>query len=128
MGTFEIAGGDDACYGPRFGPWTVETVGVVGDSDAGHLLLALPHPAQVDGAMVEVLAVRPRYVGVTLQDLLREGGTVGIWRVLPGRLTDLASGITPDNAEYWAIGTCVMLPLAQPTVQRDGPASGGSTR
>lgn len=103
---FEIAGGDGACYGPRFGPVLAEAVGEVPSAEGGHILLRLTEPMQIEETTIEFLAVRPRYVGVTLADIFNQGGTVGVWRVLPGKSIAVGVGINADNSEYWSIGTC----------------------
>lgn len=110
---FKIAGGDGACYGPRFGPVLTEAVGEVPSAEGGHILLRLTEPLQIEETTIEFLAVRPRYVGVTLADISTHGGTVGIWRVLPGKRIAFGVGINADNSEYWSIGTCTNV-RAQP--------------
>ena len=113
MSRFEIAGGDGGCYGPCFGPVIAEAVTECQSADGGHILLALSEPLHVEGVVIELLAVRPRYVGVTLKNILTEGGIVGIWRVLPGKGNTVEAGINADNSEYWAIGTCTKVGAQQ---------------
>lgn len=106
MNSYSIAGGDDGCYGPSFGPATAEEVGVFGNEGSKCLVLRLHEPIQ-DGAMrIQLLAVRPRYVGVSFEALRTTGATVGVSIVLPGKEEQICEGLSEENSKYWAIGTC----------------------
>ena len=109
MSTFEIAGGDDGCYGPRFGPAIADALGEVPSVDGGHMLLALREPLHIDGKTICLISVRARYVGDSLETIRGSGATVGVWRVLPEGEGTARQGLTPANSEYWAIGTCKPL-------------------
>lgn len=120
---FEVAGGDGGCYGPRFGPVRAECVAQVPSAEGGHLLLRLSAPILVEGVCIEFLAVRPRYVGDSLEDIAMNGGTVGYWRVFPGKVLKVHAGLDATNSEYWSIGTCTRL-HAQPSAPADAPPKG----
>ena len=109
MQTYQIYGGDDAAYGPCFGPVIADETGVVPSVGGGHILLTLRETLNVKGIAIRLLAVRPRYVGDTLDTIHSVGATVGIWRVLPEAESTVSIGITSHNAEYWSIGTCTPL-------------------
>jgi len=106
MKRYTIAGGDDGCYAPSFGPAVAEEIGVFGADGRACLLLRLLEPIQDGSDRVQHLAVRPRYVGVTFQDLQASGGTVGVSLVLPGQEASIREGLSETNSRYWAIGTC----------------------
>jgi hypothetical protein len=106
MKHYTIAGGDDGCYGPRFGPVAAEEIGLFGAEGRVCLLLRLLEPIQDGPVQVQHLAVRPRYEGVTFHDLQASGGTVGVSVVFPGQEASVQEGLSELNSRYWAIGTC----------------------
>ena len=106
MRAYQLTGGDNGCYGPVFGPVIADEQCEVSSEEGGHLLLALRRPLQVDELTIHLLAVRPRYVGDTLDTIRKSGAIVGVWRVLLEGESSIRSGITKSNAEYWAIGSC----------------------
>ena len=102
MASYELAGGDGGSYGPQFGPIRARELGEIPGQDGGHILLALDTPLHIEGAVIEFLAIRPRYVGDTISTIRRKGATVGVWRVLPNCENSVRGGITQQNSEYWA--------------------------
>ena len=106
MKRFTIAGGDDGCYGPRFGPVTAIEVGLFGSEATACLVIRLAEPVQEGSEHFEFLAIRPRYTGVTFEELRANGGTVGVSLVLPGKDFSIREGLSTENSKYWAIGTC----------------------
>jgi hypothetical protein len=107
MKHYTIAGGDDGCYGPRFGPALAEEAGVFGTEANACLVLRLLEPINEPSiGTVRLLAVRPRYVGVAFEEINKSGGTVGISLVLPGHEASITLGLSDCNSKYWAIGTC----------------------
>jgi len=106
MKNYLIAGGDDGCYGPSFGPAVAEEVGIFGEEGHACLLLRLLEPIQEGSAQIHLLAIRPRYVGVTFQELQARGATVGVSIVLPGQEGSIRGGLSELNSRYWAIGIC----------------------
>jgi hypothetical protein len=106
MNFFKIAGGDDACYGPSFGPSTVEEIGLIGTEEDGYLLLRVKERLCESEQDTQLLAVRPRYVGDTLGKLRTSSTTVGVWLVLPGHEENVCHGLNETNSKYWSIGTC----------------------
>ncbi len=83
-----------------------EEVGLFGEGGHACLVLRLLEPIQDGPAQVRLLAVRPRYVGVTFQELQTTGGPVGVSIVKPGQEESIRGGLTDLNSKYWAIGTC----------------------
>ena len=107
MSAYQLRCGDNACYGPAFGPVIADEQCEVSSDKGVHLLLVLRQPLRVDEQIIHLLAVRPRYVGDTLDTIRKSGAIVGVWRVLLEGETTVRSGITKSNAEYWAIGSCI---------------------
>ncbi len=106
MKRYTIAGGDDGCYGPSFGPVSANEVGVFGSEGTACLVIQLAEPVQEGSEQFQFLALRPRYAGGTFQDLRVKGGTVGVSLVLPGKESSIREGLSTENSKYWAIGTC----------------------
>jgi hypothetical protein len=106
MNRYTIAGGDDGCYGPRFGPVAADEVGLFGSEAKACLVVRLAESVQDGSEHFEFLAIRPRYVGVTFEYLRAKGGTVGVSLVLPGKESSIREGLSTENSKYWAIGTC----------------------
>lgn len=104
--TYIVGGGDDACYGPRFGPVRATELGEISSAGGPHLLLELQSPLQVRDQTILMLAVRPRYLSDTLASIRTKATTVGIWRVLQGQEQAARNGLSTTNSEYWAIGQC----------------------
>ncbi len=100
-----IAGGDDGAYGPCFGPTSATEVGLFGAAETACLVLQLAQPVREADQDFELLAVRPRYVGVSFKDLQSEGGTVGVSLVLRGKESSIRAGLSAENSWYWSIGT-----------------------
>jgi hypothetical protein len=96
----------NACYGPRFGPLIVEEVRKISQID-GHLalLVKLTEPFTYEGKEIAYFVIAPRYTGDTVETIQNGECTVGVWRVLPDKVGDIASGLSQENAEYWSIGT-----------------------
>jgi hypothetical protein len=109
MHAYKLAGGDDGCYGPSFGPVIADERGEVPSGEGGHILLALREPLQINDQSIRMLAIRPRYVGRSLRSIRWLRATVGIWRVLPDAEAGVSNGLTAENSEYWAVGTCAPL-------------------
>jgi len=103
---FEIKGGDGGCYGPVFGPLAgVEVCEIQGPADE-YLMLHLDEPLVGDDLTTEYLVVSPRYGGQKLKRLRRGGLTVAVFRVLPGKEDEAKQRVSPENADYWAVGEC----------------------
>jgi hypothetical protein len=102
---YSIAGGDDGVYGPSFGPVSATEVGLFGSAEAACMVVQLAQPVREGSQEFELLAVRPRYVGVTFTELQSKGGTVGVSLVRQGHESSIRSGLTAENSKYWSIGT-----------------------
>ena len=88
----------------------VEGVGFVSGPKEPHwqpscLLLRVQRPFTYGGDSVRLLVACPRYEGVTLESLERDGGTAAIARVRPN--IDIIPGIPfgENDVEYFMIGT-----------------------
>lgn len=68
-------------------------------------LFKLIEPIDYKGELVEFVTVSPRYVGDTLDEMLKKDTTVGVGRVLPGRRITSNSRYQSSDIHYWAIGT-----------------------
>jgi hypothetical protein len=97
MKRYTIAGGDDGCYGPRFGPIFAKEVGVFGSESTACLVIRLAEPVQEGSEQIQLLALRPRYSGVTFQELQTKGGTVGVSLVLPCKESSIRDGLSTAN-------------------------------
>lgn len=106
MKRYTIAGGDDGCYGPSFGPVSATEVGLFGSEGKACLVIRLAESLQEGTEHIQFLALRPRYVGVTFEELRAKGGTVGVSLVLPGQESSVREGLSDKNSRYWAIGSC----------------------
>jgi hypothetical protein len=103
---YSITGGDDACYGPHFGPVIVEEMGEVKEGYGGpFMLVQLLHPVEFEREKVEHLWVTPRYVGDTLQTIRSGKCTVSFGRIRPGKLESARSMISHENSQTIAVGT-----------------------
>ena len=105
LGRFEIAGGDDGAYGPRFGPIRGTCVGVFGHDQNRCLVLQLESEVVHERFATTQVALRPRYTGTSFDTLLTEGGTVGVSLVLPAGEQSIREGLSAQNSLYWSIGT-----------------------
>lgn len=104
---YEIIGGDDDTWGPRFGPVIADDAGEISGLSGGRfILLHLVKPFQHTGENVEFLVVSPRYEGFTLNDIREKGCFVAIGRILPGKKIDKQKGFSKDDADYFSIGVC----------------------
>ncbi len=103
---YVIAGGDDACYGPRFGPMTATSVGRFGSGGSECLVLRLAHPIRSEQGEVEFIALRPRYKGVSFEAVQVAEATVGVWLLTTAEPESLQAGLSEGNSKYWAVGTC----------------------
>jgi hypothetical protein len=81
MQKYKLYGGDNACYGPIFGPVQAEEECEVAGSEGEHYLLL-------------------RLLNYILFQM------VGVGRVLPGKVEELYKGMSNKNTEYWSIGFC----------------------
>ena len=107
---YEIIGGDDDTWGPRFGPVIAEEEGeIAGFSGQRFVLLRLLKPFQHSGENVEFLVVSPRYKDFTLNDIREKGCFVAIGRILPGKQINLQKGLSKDDTDYFSIGVCKPL-------------------
>ena len=102
-----MAGGDGACYGPRFGPLYAEEVNAVKDKEGReYLLVKLEAPPKTDEKDIGYFLISPRYVGDTVDNIRIGECTVGVWAVKPGNDEKTIIELSDKNAEYWSIGTC----------------------
>jgi len=104
---YKLFGGDNACYGPVFGPIQAEEECEVPNSEGeAYLLLRLLKYFRFQNEKFEYFVVSPRYKGDTLETLRKTGCMVSIGRVLPGKREELNKGMSNKNTEYWSIGFC----------------------
>ena len=106
---YEIVGGDDDTWGPRFGPIIAEDAGeieLVGFNGYRLLLLHLLKPFQQNEEKVEFLVVSPRYADFTLNDIRKKGCFVAICRILPEKKIDIQKGLSKSDIDSLAIGVC----------------------
>ncbi len=110
MRRYELSGGDDGAYGPGFGPVRAFEIDVVEDADGKRWqLVQLESALDYEGQRIEYLVLTPRYVGDRFSKLRNKGCTVGIGRVLPGRINMVRNGAIADNVDYWAVGTSTRI-------------------
>jgi hypothetical protein len=70
-----------------------------------YLLLRVVQPFTHQGEQVRLLVACPRYEGVTLESLGRDGGTAGLARVRAGVAVVEGSRLGKNDIEYFMIGT-----------------------
>ena len=68
-------------------------------------LFKLVEPVDYKGELVEFVTASPRYEGDTLDDMLEKDTTVGVGRVLPGKMISAKNRYKSSDIQYWAIGT-----------------------
>src|SRR5262245_50169718 len=109
---YRIGGGDNACYGPQFGPVLGEEIGEVGKGYGGpFLLVRLLEPACFRSEPVEFLALSPRHVGTDLETIRRGPSTViAFARILPGMLESAKQEMSADNSQTIAVGRAELIP------------------
>jgi hypothetical protein len=102
---FRISGGDDASYGPSFGPVIVEEVGEVAQGWGGpFLLVRLLESVSFRGEPVEHMTLSPRYVDDTLDSIRNGNCVIAFGRVRPGMLEDAKKEIRYENTQTIAVG------------------------
>ena len=108
---FQIAGGDDASYGPTFGPVIGEEVGEIAGGWGGpFMLVRLVDNVTFEGELVEFMTLAPRYVGDTLDSIRRGRCVVAFGRVRPGMVDDAKKGIRFENTQTIAVGESRPVP------------------
>lgn len=106
MRRYELSGGDDGAYGPGFGPVRAFEIDVVEDADGKRWqLVQLESALDYEDQRIEYFVLSPRYTGDRLSTLRDKGCTVGIGRVLPGKIDRVRNGDVAENVQYWAVGT-----------------------
>lgn len=112
MARYEISVGEPWDFEGPDGPnrVLVEGISIVSGPNEpywqpSYLLLRVQHPFTYRGESVHLLVACPRYEGVTLESLERDGGTAGIARVRPN--IEITAGVPfgTDDVEYFMIGT-----------------------
>lgn len=73
------------------------------------MLLICEEPVIWRGDLISFLEVSPRYVGATLESIRREGGIVGVGRVLPGHDPREWRQLKPHALSYWGVGVLSLL-------------------
>ena len=68
-------------------------------------LFKLVEPIDYKGELVTHVAASPRYQGETIEGMLEKETTVGVGRVLPGKVISSSNRYASSDIEYWAIGT-----------------------
>lgn len=112
MPHYEISVGEPWDFEGPDGPnrVVVESVRVVsGPNEANwqpsYLLLRVERPFTYRGETVCFLVACPRYEGMTLESLERDGGTAGIARVRPNVKITARVPFGRNDVEYFMIGT-----------------------
>ena len=70
-----------------------------------YLKLSVKSPFDWNGELVKEMIAAPRYTGVTISDIERNGGTVGVSRVRPNKTLTIAQEFSPEDVEYIIIGS-----------------------
>jgi hypothetical protein len=88
----------------------VEVEGIVEGPDLENwrgecLKLSVKSPFDWNGELVKEMIAAPRYTGVTISGIERNGGTVGVSRVRPNRKVTIAQTFSPEDVEYIIIGS-----------------------
>lgn len=68
-------------------------------------LFRLIEPVDYKGELITHVTASPRYEGDTLEKMLEKETTVGVGRVLPGKVISSEKRYQAADVQYWAIGT-----------------------
>jgi len=105
----------DGAHGPGdVGPLVVTDGGSIAGPDLTNwqvesMLAICEEPLTWRGDFVAFLVLSPRYLGVNLESVRREGGIVGVGRILPGYDPREWPVLQPRAMDYWGVGVISLL-------------------
>lgn len=76
---------------------------------AEYLLALCIAPTTYHGQCLKYLVLSPRYKGVDLSDIRREGGVVAVGRVVSDQWDSASKQFDAAQVEYWAVGKLSLL-------------------
>lgn len=79
--------------------------------DESYLLVKVVTPFHFQSELVEYMVVSPRYVGVTIDEIIHSGGTVGVGRVRQSVLFTENRPLTFSDVEYFLVGSLLPSPI-----------------
>lgn len=108
-----------ALEGGVYGPGDIAEITIIDDGNvagprapnwqAEYLLALCVTPTTYHGERLKYLVLSPRYKGVDLSDIRREGGVVAVGRILSDQWDSTSKQFEASQVEYWAVGKLSLL-------------------
>lgn len=111
MSVYELRGGDDAAYGPSFGPLRGKPLFAAKVIETGVpcLVLACDVPLQAGGQCFRNIALTMRYTGEQLEELRSREAIVAVYGLPSDAPDSWRDGVCSRNMISIAVGHCCPL-------------------